>query len=69
MRLLIEVMRTDGRRRWVHAFPSVENEASNAVCRKVGFQLVGQFDFEYPAGHPLLCNDWRFDLESPTDPS
>ncbi|MCB0011713.1 MAG: GNAT family N-acetyltransferase [Anaerolineales bacterium] len=46
----------------LHAFPSVDNEASNAVCRKAGFVLQGAYDFEYPPGHWLRCNDWRFAL-------
>ena len=54
----------DGKHRYVHAFPSVENAPSNAICRKLGFELLGEHDFEYPAGtgNMLLCNDWRFDL-------
>jgi hypothetical protein len=32
------------------------------VCRKAGFELVGECDFEYPKGHPIRCNDWRYDL-------
>jgi hypothetical protein len=34
------------------------------VCRKAGFELLGEADFEYPAGHPLRCNDWRLDLRT-----
>jgi hypothetical protein len=26
------------------------------------FTLVGACDFEYPPGHVMRCNDWRFDL-------
>lgn len=48
--------------RSVHAFPSVDNPPSNAICRKLGFTLVGECDVEYPAGHLMRCNDWRFDL-------
>src|SRR6185436_17210744 len=47
----------------IHAFPSVANPASNAVCRKAGFRLLGWVDLEYPRRHPLCCNDWR--LEPP----
>jgi RimJ/RimL family protein N-acetyltransferase len=54
--------RAEGKHRYVHAFPSVENPASNALCRRVGFELMGEYDFEYPPGHPMRCNDWRFDL-------
>ena len=52
-----------GRRRWAHAYPKAGNEASNAVCRKAGFELLGETDFEYPKGVPIRCSDWRFDLE------
>jgi RimJ/RimL family protein N-acetyltransferase len=64
MRLLIDAMRRDGSRRYVHAYPGVDNGASNAVCRKLGFQLLGAFNFEYPpgSGQVMRCNDWRLDL-------
>ncbi|HKO29017.1 MAG TPA: GNAT family N-acetyltransferase [Solirubrobacteraceae bacterium] len=58
----IELARGDGRHRFMHAFPNVENAASNAICRKLGFELLGECDFEYPPGHRMRCNDWRFDL-------
>jgi RimJ/RimL family protein N-acetyltransferase len=45
----------------VHAFPNVENAASNAICRKLGFTLLGEVDFEYPAGSWMRCNDWRLE--------
>lgn len=48
-----------GRHRAIHAFPSVDHVASNAVCRKAGLELLGPRDFEYPAGNPIRCNDWR----------
>ncbi|MFF5171521.1 GNAT family N-acetyltransferase [Micromonospora sp. NPDC000089] len=48
--------------RWAHAFPSVDNPASNAVCRKAGFTLIGETDFEYPPGELMRSNDWRLDL-------
>jgi len=56
--------RAAGGHRFVHAFPSVANGASNAICRKAGFTLVGEYDFEYPPGNALRCNDWRFDLQA-----
>lgn len=59
---LIELARAEGKHDSIHAFPSVENPPSNAICRKLGFTLVGEFEFEYPPGHPMRCNDWRFDL-------
>ncbi|MEK9520195.1 GNAT family N-acetyltransferase [Streptomyces sp. NPDC087908] len=56
--------RAAGLHRFLHAYPSTENAASNAVCRKAGFELLGERDFEYPPGHPMVCNDWRLDLAS-----
>ena len=52
----------DGRHRFVHAFPSVDNAPSNAICRKLGFELLGPVEFEYPKGHFMTCNDWRLEL-------
>jgi RimJ/RimL family protein N-acetyltransferase len=53
-----------GGRRWVHAYPNVTNAASNAVCRKAGFELLGEVPFEFPPGNPIRCNDWRYDLKA-----
>ena len=50
--------------RYLHAFPSVGNAASNAICQKAGFTLNGACDFEYPAGHFMRSNDWRLDLSA-----
>jgi RimJ/RimL family protein N-acetyltransferase len=51
-----------GSHRTLHAYPGVENEASNALCRKAGFTLIEQRDFEYPKGHWMTCNDWVLEL-------
>ncbi|MFE6126908.1 GNAT family N-acetyltransferase [Streptomyces sp. NPDC056437] len=56
--------RAERKHRYLHAFPSIENGPSNGVCRKAGFELLGEYDFEYPPGNPLRSNDWRLDLES-----
>jgi RimJ/RimL family protein N-acetyltransferase len=61
-RLVVERARAEGTHRFLHAFPSVENPPSNAICRKVGFTLVEECEFEYPKGHWMRCNDWRLDL-------
>jgi RimJ/RimL family protein N-acetyltransferase len=58
----ITMARSDGKYRFLHAFPSVDNLPSNAVCRKSGFTLVEECDFEYPKGSFMRCNDWRLDL-------
>jgi RimJ/RimL family protein N-acetyltransferase len=62
--LAVEKARAEGKHRFIHAFPSVENHASNAICRKVGFTLQGEIDFEYwrLPGKFMRCNNWRFDL-------
>jgi RimJ/RimL family protein N-acetyltransferase len=62
--LAIERAREERRHRFMHAYPSIENAASNAVCRKLGFTLLGARDFEYPpgSGNVLRCNDWRLEL-------
>jgi len=61
-RQAIELARQDARHRFVHAFPNVANAASNAICRRLGFTLLGAQDFEYPKGHWMRCNDWELDL-------
>ena len=58
----VDLARATNRRAAVHAFPSVENAASNAICRKAGFTLLGEVRFEYPKGHWMQCNDWRLSL-------
>ncbi|MFE9673086.1 GNAT family N-acetyltransferase [Streptomyces sp. NPDC006259] len=57
-----EAERETGGHRTLHAFPSVDHPASNAVCRGAGFTLLGQSDFEYPKGHWIKSNDWCVDL-------
>ncbi|KRF31779.1 GNAT family N-acetyltransferase [Paenibacillus sp. Soil787] len=52
--------------RHIHAFPSVDNPASNAICRKFGFTFMAECSFEYPPGSFMRCNDWRLDLTAAT---
>jgi RimJ/RimL family protein N-acetyltransferase len=61
-RRLIEIARAERTLRHVHAYPSVDNAPSNAICRKVGFELMGDYEFEYPKGNFMRRNDWRYDL-------
>jgi RimJ/RimL family protein N-acetyltransferase len=58
----IDVATSQKKYRYLHAFPSVENVPSNAICRKLGFVLMGACRFEYPPGHFMQCNDWRLEL-------
>ncbi|CAG7645154.1 RimJ/RimL family protein N-acetyltransferase [Actinacidiphila bryophytorum] len=59
-----EAARAAGAPRSLHAFPSVDNEPSNALCRRLGFHLAGPCDFEYPrgSGTVMRSNDWRLEL-------
>jgi RimJ/RimL family protein N-acetyltransferase len=58
----IAVARAEARHRFVHAYPAVENAASNAICRRLGFALLEPCELEYPPGNSMRCNDWRLDL-------
>jgi len=58
----IELARHEGRHRFMHAFPNVENAPSNAICHRLGFELLEAREFEFPKGHFMICNDWQLDL-------
>lgn len=62
VRAVVAAASAVGDRRHAHAYPSVDNPASNAVCRKAGFTLLGETEFEYPPGSLMRSNDWRTDL-------
>jgi RimJ/RimL family protein N-acetyltransferase len=64
--MVMEQARSRGLHRFMHAFPSIHNAASNAVCRNLGFVLQQESDFEFPPGHWMRCNDWRLDLTRTT---
>ena len=66
-RAVIEKAKAEGRCRSIHAYPSVDNAASNGVCRKAGFKNLGEFTFEYPKGHFIQCYDWCVDLSEAPD--
>jgi hypothetical protein len=40
----------------------IENAPSNAICRRLGFELLRACEFEFPKGHFMACNDWCLDL-------
>ena len=60
----IERAKRDDLHRFMHAFPSTDNAPSNAICRKLGFELLEACEFEFPKGHLMTCNDWRLDLHA-----
>lgn len=59
---VIERARQEHRHQFMHAFPSIANAPSNMICRKLGFSLIEECEFEYPPGHFMKVNDWSFDL-------
>lgn len=61
---LVELLRAARKRQYLYAYPSVDNAPSNAICRKLGFELTGATEYEYPkdSGNIMRCNDWRLDL-------
>lgn len=61
-RAVVGAARDTGTHRYLHAFPSVDHPASNAVCKRAGFAWLAEVAFEYPKGSWMTCNDWRFDL-------
>ena len=65
-RAAVALARAERNHRYLHAFPSVDHPASNAICRKAGFSFVAECDFEYPTGTLMRCNDWRLDLTAPS---
>jgi RimJ/RimL family protein N-acetyltransferase len=60
--LIVERARTEAKHRYIHAFPSIDNAPSNAICRKAGFIFHEEVNFEYPLGNIMRCNDWCLDL-------
>ncbi len=67
MKLMIQLVSRRSGRRCLVAFPSTDNGPSNAVARKLGFELVREMDVEYPrnSGKFLHNNAWRLRLPSP----
>jgi RimJ/RimL family protein N-acetyltransferase len=59
---VVEHARQEPSFRFMHAFPSVNNVPSNAICLRLGFTLVETCQVEYPPGRTMLVNDWRLDL-------
>ncbi len=57
LEILLDQAREDGRWGDIHAFPGITNGASNALCRKLGFELIETVEADY-AGRILHCNHW-----------
>ena len=53
--------RAEGRWGVIHAYPGETNGASNAICRKNGFERLELVEYEYQ-GRPMRGYHWRIDL-------
>ena len=45
----------------IHAFPGIYNAASNALCKRIGFERIEECEVEYQS-RTLKCNHWRIQL-------
>ena len=61
VRDVLERARAEGRWSAIHAHPGVTNAPSNAICRKTGFERLGELDVTY-MGRVLRCAHWRVEL-------
>ncbi len=61
-RAVVQRATAAGQHRFLHAYPKTDHAASNGVCRRAGFILGEELDFEYPPGHQIRSNDWYVDL-------
>ena len=60
--VLVAKLRAMARHPYLFAFPLPENAGSNGICRKLGFELVGVEEAEYPKGVWESHNVWRLTL-------
>jgi RimJ/RimL family protein N-acetyltransferase len=67
VRAMLERARDDGRWGVVHAFPGVTNAASNALCRSVGFTLVGEHGGTFSCWPPCPNPRWAASHEPLAD--
>lgn len=64
--LMLDHLWARGRHSHVHAFPSIDNTGSNALCARLGFEMIGEVVVEYPKGSKMRSQDWRLDLRVST---
>lgn len=58
---VLSMARLERRFEVIHAFPSIDNEPSNALCRRFGFRLVEETDLDYRDTR-LRVNVWELAL-------
>jgi RimJ/RimL family protein N-acetyltransferase len=59
--ILIDRLRAGTRSERIHAFPGVTNAPSNALCRKFGFEHLGESEVKFRE-RPLRVNHWALEL-------
>ncbi|RCW81908.1 GNAT family N-acetyltransferase [Phyllobacterium bourgognense] len=59
---LVEHLRPIARHSKLQAYPSIDNIASNALCRRCGFKFLGEYKVEYPPGRFFRGNAWELEL-------
>ena len=42
----------------IHGYPSVDNDPSNAMCRRAGLRLAGEIEVERRPGRTMRVYDW-----------
>ena len=62
-RMILNRAKLEQRWREISAFPSIDNHASNSICRKLGFSLFGEVAIAYN-GPPRPSNHWKIDLNA-----
>jgi RimJ/RimL family protein N-acetyltransferase len=66
---LLARLKAVARHRFAYAYPTPDNAGSNGICRKLGFELLGTGDFEYPKGTFSPHNIWRLALATWSPPA
>lgn len=65
--LALEAAAAERRHPSIYAFPAVANGPSNAVCARLGFEMLGSESLEYPPGTWMECAIWRRALATEGD--
>lgn len=60
VRTLLEQARDEDRWGLVHAFPATSNDASNGICRSLGFRFIAERNVTF-ADRVLPTNHWAID--------
>lgn len=59
---IIEHLKKQRRHGAIQAVPAIDNETSNALCKKFGFEIVETKEIEYPKGRFRMAHIWRISI-------